>query len=190
MRRKLRIKKIDVTKSIDIPENGFRVIVVDPPWHIQKIKRKVRPNQKRVDYPMLSLNSIKKINISDISADKSICFLWTIDKYLFDSREVLEGWGFNYHCTMAWNKTNGISIYGFNRRVEFVIVGLKGKHEPCPKRKTIHTAFTAKSERHSAKPDEFYKLLDVLPDPKIDVFARKSRKGWQIWGNEVQEEKS
>jgi len=134
---------------------------------------------------MMSLDEIKALKIGSIAGEPSHCFLWTIDKYLFDAREVLEGWGFKYHCTLAWNKTNGISLYGINRRVEFVLVGLKGKHEVYPRRKTIPAAFTAKSERHSAKPQKFYDFLDVLDGPKIDIFERCQRPGWDVWGNEV-----
>jgi len=168
-----------------IPDGGYKTIVVDPPWQITKTKRKVRPNQENMDYPMMSLDEIKALKIGSIAGEPSHCFLWTIDKYLFDAREVLEGWGFKYHCTLAWNKTNGISLYGINRRVEFVLVGLKGKHEVYPRRKTIPAAFTAKSERHSAKPQKFYDFLDVLDGPKIDIFARCQRPGWDVWGNEV-----
>lgn len=166
--------------------NKYRTIVVDPPWPIAKIKRRVRPNQKEMDYPMMTLDEIKALNIGGISDDVAHCFLWTIDKYLFDSKEILESWGFNYHCTLAWNKTNGISLYGINRRVEFVLVGLKGKHEAYSSRKTIPAAFTAKSSRHSAKPQEFYDYLSVLDGPKVDIFARNEREGWDVWGNEVE----
>lgn len=85
----------------------YQLIVIDPPWQIEKIKKRVRPNQVNMDYPMMSLDEIKALPIKSL-ADKNncICFLWTIDKYLYKSKEILEGWGFNYHRTMAWDKTN------------------------------------------------------------------------------------
>ena len=169
----------------------YKIIVVDPPWEIKKIRKRVRPNQVEMDYPMMSLLEIKDLWIADIAAETSTLFLWTIDKYLFDSRDILEAWGFKYHLTMTWDKTNGLAMYGFNRQTEFVLVGLKGKHDAYPRRKTIRTSFTAKSERHSAKPDAFYEMLDVLDGDRIDIFARKPRKSllithhWDVWGNEV-----
>ena len=66
-------------------------------------------------------------------------------------------------------------MYGFNQQTEFILVGLKGKHDAYPKRKTIRTSFTAKSPYHSAKPDMFYEMLDVLEGDRIDIFARKER---------------
>ena len=173
-------------------EKRYQIIVVDPPWEIKKIRKRVRPNQVEMDYPMMSLDEIKALRIADISADVSTLFLWTIDKYLFDSKAVLEAWGFKYHLTMAWDKTNGLAMYGFNRQTEFILVGLKGKHDAYPRRKTVRTSFTAKSIRHSAKPDAFYEMLDVLDGDRIDIFARKPRTNlliqhhWDVWGNEVE----
>lgn len=163
----------------------YHILVVDPPWRLSKTRKRVRPNQVEMDYPMMSLNEIKGLPISTIAADTSTLFLWTIDKYLHQSKEVLEAWGFKYHLTMAWDKTNGLAMFGFNRQTEFVLVGFKGKHDVFPRRKTVRTSFTAKSTRHSAKPDVFYDMLNLLEGNKIDIFARQKRKGWHVWGNEV-----
>ena len=172
----------------------YQLITVDPPWEISKIKKRVRPNQVEMDYPMMTLEDIKKLKIGSI-ADPENCllFLWTIDRYLYDSRDILEGWGFKYHRTMNWDKTNGLAMYGFNYQTEFILVGFMGKQEAYPKRATIRTSFTAKATFHSEKPDRFYEMLDVLPhNPRIDVFARRERIGlfiknkWDIWGNEVE----
>jgi len=181
---------------ISFPNKKYQIIVADPPWEIKKIQRRVRPNQVDMDYPMINLEEIKSLPISTITDDLCICFIWTIDKYLYDTPSVLNAWGFNYHLTMSWDKTNGLAMYGFNRQTEFIVVGLKGKHEAYPKRRTIRTSFSAKSPYHSGKPDEFYRMLDVLPfNPRIDLFARKPRMDlfsinkWDIWGNEIPEKK-
>jgi N6-adenosine-specific RNA methylase IME4 len=40
--------------------------------------------------------------------------------------------------------------------------------------------------RHSAKPPEFYAMVDqVSPGPFLEMFARDRRLGWDAWGNEV-----
>ena len=173
------------------PNKKYQIIVIDPPWEIQKIKKKVRPNQVNMDYPMMSLAKIKALPVQSLAADSCILFLWTIDKYLFNSKDILETWGFRYHLTMSWDKTNGLAMYGFNRQTEFVLVGLKGKHEAYPCRKTIPTSFRAKSTFHSEKPEYFYAMLDVLEGERIDLFARKQKsslfyKKWDVWGNEVE----
>ena len=169
----------------------YDIIVADPPWEIKKIKRNVRPNQIEMDYPTMSVEEILALPVGRIASDNAILFVWTIDKYLYQTPQIVEAWGFRYHLTMAWNKTNGISLYGFNRRTEFVVVGLRGKHEVYPERSTIPTSFRAKSKKHSEKPDGFYAMLDVLEGNRIDLFARKRHgdmlsKRWDVWGNEVE----
>ncbi len=42
------------------------------------------------------------------------------------------------------------------------------------------------ARRHSQKPDEMYELIEaVAPTPRIELFARTRRPGWDAWGNEV-----
>ncbi len=176
---------------IPFPNKKYAIIVIDPPWKISKIIKRVRPNQINMDYPMMSLDEIKALPIKSIAADVCTCFLWTIDKYLYETPAILKKWGFNYHITMAWDKTNGLAMYGFNRKTEFIVVGLRGTHEAYPCRPTIRTSFRAKSPYHSAKPDQFYEMLDVLEGERIDIFARKQRDNllikhkWDVWGNEI-----
>ena len=173
------------------PDKKYQIIVVDPPWEISKIKKRVRPNQVDMDYPMMTLHEIARLPVALIAGEKCTCFIWTIDKYLYQTPDILKAWGFKYHLTMAWDKTNGLAMYGFNRQTEFILVGLKGKHDAYPKRKTIRSSFSAKSQYHSAKPDLFYEMLDSLEGERIDIFARKERKSlliknhWDVWGNEV-----
>lgn len=39
---------------------------------------------------------------------------------------------------------------------------------------------------HSTKPESFYTMVDKLcAGRKLDYFARKERKGWEVYGNDV-----
>lgn len=172
--------------NVKFPNKKYNVIVVDPPWEIHKILRKVRPNQQyNLDYPIMSLEEIRNLPISSISQDNSVCFLWTIQSYLENSFSILREWGFKYQRTLTWDKSNGMCLFGFHHRTEFVLFGYKGKLEMYPRRKTIPTVFSGKSPFHSAKPDIFYEMINCFGDDRIDIFARKERDGWDVWGNEV-----
>jgi N6-adenosine-specific RNA methylase IME4 len=163
----------------------YNLIVVDPPWPVKKIQRKVRPNQKEMDYPTLSLAEIKNIPIHRISADNCVLFLWSIQKYLPHAFDILDNWGFKYQRTLTWDKRNGMCLFGFHHRTEFVLFGYKGKIDMYPKQKAIPTVFTGKSSRHSAKPYEFYNMIEHLGDKRLDMFARQEREGWDVFGDEV-----
>jgi N6-adenosine-specific RNA methylase IME4 len=163
----------------------YKTIVIDPPWPIEKLQRKVRPNQINMDYPMMSIEQIKSIKIANISEENSVCFLWTIQKYLPISFDILSAWGFKYQRTLTWDKSNGLCLFGFHHRSEFVLFGYKGKLDMYPRRKAIPTVFQAKSPYHSAKPDEFYQMISCFNEPRIDIFARKQREGFDVFGNEI-----
>jgi len=43
-----------------------------------------------------------------------------------------------------------------------------------------------KAGEHSVKPDKFYKVVEKMsPAPRIDVFARRQRLNWDVFGDEV-----
>ena len=46
--------------------------------------------------------------------------------------------------------------------------------------------FNGKVREHSRKPDEFYDLVkQASPEPRIDIFSREKRDGFNQYGNEV-----
>ena len=174
------------------PDKKYDVIVVDPPWTIQKLTHKARPNQIDMDYDVMTLDEIKNLDVMGIAKDSCWGFLWTTQKYLFESKEVLEHWGFKYLVMGVWEKTFGISagmpLYGFRWNAEFIAIGYNKKPKLWKERKLIPLAFQAENIRHSKKPDRFYELVSPLGRDRIDVFARSRRSGWDVWGKEVQEE--
>lgn len=83
----------------------YDLIVVDPPWKVNKIIRKSRPNQTQsLDYSTMTLDEIKEFPIPLLADDVSKCFLWTTHAYLKDAFDVLDGWGFRYQRTLTWDK--------------------------------------------------------------------------------------
>ena len=41
--------------------------------------------------------------------------------------------------------------------------------------------------QHSRKPDAFFEMVETAtPGPRLELFARRPREGWTVWGNEVE----
>ena len=163
----------------------YNVIYADPPWPIKKIKRKVRPNQVEMEYPTMTVDEIRSLPVQNIIADTAVLFLWTIQKYLPIAFSVVNDWGFKYQRTITWDKNNGLCLFGFHHRTEFLLFGYRGKIEMYPKRKAFPTLISAKSNRHSQKPDVFRELIMPFGNKRIELFAREKTEGWHVWGNEV-----
>ena len=57
-----------------------------------------------------------------------------------------------------------------------------------PKRllKSVKQLVISPRREHSRKPDEMYTYIEQLLDgPYIELFARKTKEGWDSWGNEI-----
>lgn len=176
-----------MTIQIPFPNKKYSIIYADPPWEVKKIKRKVRPNQVEFDYPTMTLEEIKNLPVSSITQDNAFCFLWTIQSYLPYAFDVLKAWGFKYQRVITWDKMNGLCLFGFHHRTEFLLVGYKGKIEMYQHKKAIPTQFciSSKNLRHSQKPNEIRKAIETFGNERIELFARQKTEGWDSWGNEV-----
>ena len=106
------------------------------------------------------------------------------NNFLKDGLEVMEEWGFTYVTNLVWAKnTIGLGYY-FRGQHEICLFGKKGQMKP--KSRSESTLVTAKKSKHSKKPEEFYEKIEALNSgPKIELFARNTREGWDSWGNEV-----
>ena len=68
---------------------------------------------------------------------------------------------------------------------EVCVVGRRGK--PTRLDKGVPSVIVAPRGKHSAKPDEFYALVERLcPGPYIDLYGRRSAsEQWRVWGDEA-----
>lgn len=142
----------------------------------------------------MSIEDISNLPIDKIASDNCVLFMWMTFPTLEEGFKVIEKWGFKYKTVaFVWIKQNKKtpSLFwglGFWTRAnaEICILAIKGK----PKRLSakVHQVIVAPIEEHSKKPDEARKrIVELLGDlPRIELFARQKKQGWDTWGNEVQ----
>jgi len=69
-------------------------------------------------------------------------------------------------------------------QTEHCILAIKGK--PFYHNTTQSTLLKQQRTKHSEKPSSFYELVEkVCAGRKLDYFARKKRKGWDVFGDEI-----
>lgn len=170
-------------RAIDEPDGLFDVIVVDPPWNygtqlLAEAYRAANP------YPEMTQDELKSIDLP--AADNCALFLWTTHKFIWDAKELLDHWGFDYRCMLVWNKQQMGMGNLIRMQCEFCLVALKGK----PTFKDVHNIrdIIEESRReHSRKPDAFYRFVEELcAGRKLDYFSRTQREGWVTYGNETE----
>ena len=104
--------------------------------------------------------------------------------------ELMAAWGFTYYTTVTWNKGTGLCPFGpYQITTEHVLFGYRGKarfdREHLGK---LQICFHARPGAHSAKPGSFYQdLAEHFPGPRLDVFARQERPGFDGWGDQYGE---
>ena len=166
-----------------IPKGKYKCLVVDPPWPITKQFRKARPYQEALDYPTMTLEEIEELNLGKLAAPGCQLYLWTTHGYLPRALEIVDYWGFKYHCVLTWVKNVGMTPFGFMFSTEHVIFAYKPPF--ALKRKGVRLDFSAEAQEHSRKPEAFYELVrEVSPAPRLELFSRETREGFTSHGNE------
>jgi N6-adenosine-specific RNA methylase IME4 len=174
------------TKDLPPPDGVFRAIVIDPPWPMPKIEREARPNQDdEVDYPTMSLGQLAELPIKDLTDPSGThLYLWVTHKFLPAGLDLMAEWGFRYQCVMTWRKNVGITPFSWMYDTEHILFGRRG-NLPL-ERLGLRLSFEAPVTGHSVKPDVFYeRVRQASPANRLDMFARREREGFTVWGNEV-----
>ena len=177
--------------------SGFRCIVADPPWKYGKWGKASVPNYKghvpreqNMPYRTMTVQEIAALPVAGCAAENCDLYLWTTQKYLPDAFSVMQAWGFRYCQTLTWCKTPmGLGQGGlFCPTSEFMLLGRKGRM-PKGKRRidTTWWNWPRAWKTHSRKPEAAQDMIETVSDgPRLELFARRKRKGWTCWGNEVE----
>src|SRR5579859_4574848 len=191
VRSEVKRDKIHAVSVAAFSEDGpFGVVVIDPPWKMQKIDRDVRPNQDAFDYPTMTEDEIEKFwrdEMPDRLEPDCHLFMWTTQKHWPAAMRLVDSFGFNYVLTMVWHKSGGFQPIGLPQyNCEFVVYARKGA-PVFVDTKDFDCCFSAPRREHSRKPDFFYDTIRrVTGGSRVDVFSREPRDGFAQFGNEIE----
>lgn len=187
----------------------FACIVADPPWKV-----KAGPNgggyasgsgpmkkwnwraeslpSRALPYPFMTVEQIKDMQVESLAAEDAHLYLWTINRYIEEAYAVARAWGFKPSTLLTWSKKPmGGGLGGtFGISTEHVLFCRRGTLKSTGR--ITGTSFPWKREyvngapAHSRKPQAFFDMVEqVTPGPRLELFARRLRPGWNVWGNEV-----
>lgn len=167
------------------------MIYADPPWRYGTWKGQGVAERH---YPTMSIEEIKALPVAELADRDCILFLWATFPMLPEALDVLRAWGFRFK-TVAFTwiklapKTNRIFWgMGYWTRSNAEICLLATRGQPRRQARNVHQVIISHVEEHSKKPDEArQRIVALMGDvPRIELFARQTAPGWDVWGNEVQ----
>lgn len=180
-------------------ERQYQVIYADPPWYFKNFSVKGEGRNAVSHYDCMDFGELCKMPIRDYAATDCMLFLWAIDPMLPKAYELIEKWGFEFKTVgFYWIKTNKNSDpealserdfftgmgYWTRANPEQCLLATKGK--PKRKAKDVKRLIVDKRREHSRKPESVYSRVERLVDgPYLELFARQSRPGWDVLGNET-----
>lgn len=179
-----------MTKLIN---HHYKCIVADPPWPMTRRKGTLiagatdTPAMKTVslDYPTMTAEEIAALPVKEwANSEGCHLYLWTTQSFLRQAYNVLDSWGFKQGAILVWSKPPKGVCGTWVASAEFCIFARRGRLSHI--KRHIGTVFCASRRRHSEKPELFQDMIETIsPGPYLELFARRHRPGWTVWGNEV-----
>lgn len=173
----------------------YGVIIADPPWHYNN--NGVR-GAAEDHYPVMSIADICTLPVRDLAKPDAVLLLWATWPQLKAAQQVIDAWGFEYVTGMPWVKIDGlpqIDLFGdliakpvwgigfwIRGATEAILIAKRGNAQPP---KTDWVGLLCERMQHSRKPNSLYEYAESMPGPYLEMFARRARPGWDVWGNEV-----
>lgn len=183
---------------------GFGVILADPPWDYNNRSNR---GAARRQYPTLPDEAICALPVAELARPDTVLLLWATWPRLEAAIQVINAWGFRYMSGFPWLKLTEapradllgelwlkfrLGVGWWIRGVsEPVLIGVRENARPAPAPPPgvaldpdIGGLATIRFE-HSQKPIQVHEYGERWPGPYLELFARRPRPGWQVWGNEV-----
>jgi len=163
----------------------YKTIVVDPPWPGPTEHRSGKGKPVTlVPYHTMTGIQLSSLNVASLADTGAQLWLWAPSRHIGDAFLLMQLWGFNYAGLFVWQKPGPNLGTWIRHDVEFLLRGVSRKAEiklPAP----VQTHHWPRPKRHSEKPAEAYAMIaSQSPGPRLDIFARQERQGFEPWGNQ------
>ncbi len=146
-------------------------------------------------YPVMNVLDICRLPVWDLAAEDCLLAMWWVPTQPVEALKVVEAWGFKLMTMKGFtghktNKHKGNSAIGMGHMTransEDCLFAVRGKL-PARMDASICQHVTAPRPENSRKPDVIReKLVQLLGDvPRIELFARQSSHGFDVWGKPV-----
>jgi N6-adenosine-specific RNA methylase IME4 len=171
------------------PDNTYRVIYADPPWKYNSGDQHSKEEQDTTlgtHYGSMTIMELCALPVRSMAQDNSVLFMWVTSPLLSECFDVIKSWGFEYKTSIVWDKMAHNVGHYVSVRHEFLLICTRGSCTPDID-KLLPSVVSEKRTEHSVKPETFRTMIDTMYPfgSRIELFARRPAKGWEVWGNDV-----
>lgn len=181
-----------VTDLRALADTGYRAgaIVADPPWPFAVRSERGKQRSAERHYATMTIEAIAELGplVRGVAARDCVLFLWVTQPTLFETRQVIESWGFQYRTiAFTWAKTTlagkAASGLGYWSRAGSEVCLLAARGRPKRIAKNVPQLLLAPRRAHSEKPIEIHhRIQRLVAGPFLELFARETVLGWTAWG--------
>ncbi|MBA0054311.1 methyltransferase [Streptomyces sp. AJS327] len=163
----------------------YKTIVADPPWPSMHQRSTYHRGKPERHYGTMSLDAILSMRVSDVAEESAHLWVWGVNRLMADAYAAVEAWGFTPMSLLTWCKPGPGMGYYLRTNTEHCIFATRGR-PMVPDEKIMSSWFQWPRRRHSEKPPEFFDLVEkISPGPRLEIFSRQGRPGWDAWGDEA-----
>jgi len=176
----------------------YKVIIADPPWGYANWSERKNGAAQAI-YNTMSIEDLCAMPVSQIAAPDCVLLMWATNPKLVEAVKLGTAWGFEYVTKFPWIKISGHPQTNFSGEYEYkphygigfwvrgcsedILVWKRGNIKPPD---LGWVGIISKQFQHSRKPDNLYEYAESLPAPRLEMFARRRREGWDAFGNECE----
>lgn len=163
----------------------YGVIYIDPPWKFETFSENGMDRSADNHYPTMSMQSLSELVMP--AGKDCIMFMWATVPMLPEAIDLLTDWGFTYKSHIAWVKDRMGTGYWTRNKHELLLIATKGNVPAPAMGMQPPSVIELPIGRHSEKPAFFADMIASLypTTPKVEIFARMGRPGWDVIGNEA-----
>ena len=185
-----RVVRAEAREAPPLPDGKYDVVYADPPWAFSNDSGGQSPDRHYSTMPIDKICDLAPFDrhVSDLAADRSVLFLWACNALLPEALRVVDAWDFEYKTCAVWHKPNpsGLGHYVINAH-ELLLIATRGSMTVDVDRP--ESVITSPRLTHSEKPEVFHELIERMypgrGTRRVELFARRARPGWTVWGNQA-----
>jgi site-specific DNA-methyltransferase (adenine-specific) len=176
----------------------YNVIYADPPWKFSSKELQTYGGKRFTSmdkhYPTQKKDWIEKLPVNSVADTDCALFMWTTDAHMEEAIKTIKAWGFKYvTVAFVWEKKTSTGKTAANlgawtmKNYELCLLGTKGAMLKHKKINHIYQKVEAERTKHSKKHHKVRENIEALFGdlPRLELFAREKREGWDAWGNEI-----